>query len=66
MLEREWKRLDKSPGIKLYAPNEATGPTVYSEWKIVSVISCGATMTRTMKAANGSGEEIRGSSISAS
>ena len=59
MLEREWKRLDKSPGIKLYAPNEATGPTTYSEWKIVSVISCGATMTRTMKAANGSGEEGR-------
>lgn len=57
MLEREWKRLDKSPGIKLYAPNEAAGPTVYSEWEIVSVISCGATMTRTMKAANGSGEE---------
>lgn len=59
MLEREWKRLNKSPGIKLYAPNEAAGPTVYNEWKIVSVISCGATMTRTMKAANGSGEEGR-------
>lgn len=46
MLEREWKRLDKAPGIKLYAPNEAAEPTTYSEWEIVSVISCGATMTR--------------------
>lgn len=59
MLEREWKQLDKSPGVKLYAPNEAAEPTTYNEWKIVSVISCGATMTRTMKAANGSGEEVR-------
>ena len=59
MLEREWKRLDKSPGIKLYAPNEAAEPTTYSEWEIVSVISCGATMTHIMKAANGSGEEKR-------
>lgn len=51
MLEREWKRLDKSPGIKLYAPNEAAGPTTYREWEIVSVISCGATMTHITKAA---------------
>lgn len=35
MLEEEWKRLDKSPGIKLYAPNEAAEPTAYSEWEIV-------------------------------
>lgn len=59
MLKEEWERLDKSPGTKLYAPNEAAEPTAYREREIVSVISCGATMTRTMKAANGSGEEVR-------
>lgn len=63
MLEREWKRLDKSPGIKLYAPNEATGPTTYSEWEIVSVISCGTTMTHITKAANGSGGRGKGYAV---
>lgn len=57
MLEEEWKRLDKSPGTKLYAPKEAAEPTAYSEWEIVSVISCGATMTCITKATNRSQEE---------
>lgn len=59
MLEEEWKRLDKSPGTKLYAPKEAAEPTAYSEWEIVSVISCGATMTCITKATNRSQDERR-------